>query len=129
MFTLIQDSDMWVISKTVSLINYVLTESAPVIVKKSGVTEPYNSGETSLILPSGITSEASLLVYSEHDLKTFNNLKGNTSNADLVTFIDPVANPDAMKYMIMDKEVWDANASFALLSTHQVYLAVRVEQQ
>lgn len=120
---------MWVISKTVSLINYVLTESAPVVVKKSGVTEPYKSGETSLILPSGITSEASLLVYSEHDLKTFNNLKGNTSNADLVTFIDPVANPDAMKYMIMDKEVWDANASFALLSTHQVYLAVRVEQQ
>lgn len=129
MFTLIQDSDMWVISRTGQYINRVWVEGVPVVSKKSGLVEPYNREETSLILPQGTSSAESVIIYTEYDLKVYNNIEGNLSDADLITLKDPDLNPTTFKYMVMDKEQWDANSSFSLIPSHQVYLAVRVEQK
>jgi len=128
-FTLIQDSDMWVISTSSQWIDYVLTEGVPVVVKKSGLVEPYKEGETSLILPSGIRSEDAVVIYTEHKLNVYNNIEGNLSLADLVSFKDPEINTTTFKYMVRDEEEWDANTSFTLIPSHHVYLGIREEQQ
>lgn len=130
MFTLIQDDDMWVEERNAGQwIDYVWVEGVVTPVKKSGLIEPYNREETSLILPSGITSEESIVIYTEHDLKVYNNIVDHLSIADLITLEDPVLVPTTLRYMVMDKEKWTANSSFSLIPSHKVYLAVRVEQQ
>jgi hypothetical protein len=128
-FTLIKDSDMWVISTSSQWIDYVLTEGTPVVVKKSGLVEPYKEGETGLILPSGIRSEDAVVIYTEHKLNVYNNIEGNLSLADLVSFKDPEINTTTFKYMVRDEEEWDANTSFTLIPSHHVYLGIRKEQQ
>lgn len=130
MFTLITDDDMWVLQRgTGQLVNYVWVEGTPTVAKKSGLIEPYNKQETSMILPSGITSEETIVIYTEHDLKVYNNIVDHLSIADLITLEDPALVPSTLKYMVLDKEKWKANSSFTLIPSHKVYLAVRVEQQ
>jgi hypothetical protein len=129
MFTLIQDSDMWVTARTGSWVNYVWVEGTPVVTKKSGLIEPFSSEETSLILPQGVSSSEAIIIHTEHDLKVYNNITGNESIADLITLKDPVTNPTTFKYMVLGKEDWDANSSFTLVPSYHVYMAVRLEQQ
>lgn len=129
MFTLIQDSDMWVVSRSGQWVNRVWVEGVPVSTKKSGLIEPYKEGETSMILPQGVSSKETIIIYTEHDLNVYNNIEGNLSIADLITLEDPDIVTTTFRYMVLDKEKWDANSSFTLIPSHKVYLAVRVEQQ
>ena len=129
MFTLIQDSDLWITARVGSWINYVWVEGTPVVTKKSGLIEPFRSEETSLILPQGVSSSETIMIHTEHVLKVYNNIIGNESIADIVTLKDPALNPTTFKYMVLGKEDWDANSSFTLIPSYNVYMAVRVEQQ
>lgn len=128
-FTLIQDDDMWVTSREGAWVNRVWVDGVPTITKLSGLFEPYQHGETSLILPQGVSSEDAVIIYTEHILNTYNNLTDNITEADLVTLQDPTLHPNTFKYMVLMKELWSTNTSFTLIPSHNVYIAKRVEQQ
>ncbi|AHK11258.1 hypothetical protein S14_149 [Shewanella sp. phage 1/4] len=128
MFTLISDDDMWVHTVTGSYVGRQWVDGVPVATKISGLWEPYYGGEDAIILPSGVKSEDTIVILTEHELRTHSNQKGSEHKADIISLEDTTINPNAQLYVIHKKAPWVANASFTLIPTHNEYLAVRKER-
>lgn len=89
----------------------------------TGTEEPFQQGETSLVLPEGVTSDKAIVLYSETKLNTFSSV--NPSLADTIYLEDPSVNPSTQAYIVRDVEDWRVNTGFKLFVSQWVYLCVR----
>lgn len=93
----------------------------------TAIVEPYQSGESTLILPTGVMSTDAKLIYSQELLTVASNLTGNITDGSIVYMDDPTTNTNTPAYVIMDKEEWSGNAGFTLMQAYNIYLAIRKE--
>lgn len=130
MFTLIQDDPLWVLRYAGStIVNRVPVENPRTVIPSNGLVEPYQMDETSLILPSGVSADKAILIYTEKEFVSDNNLTGTETKADFITLQNPSLFPNTPRFKVMAKEDWDANSSFTLILPSFVYLAVREAQK
>lgn len=96
----------------------------------SGLWEPFGDGESGLVLPAGVSSEASIVVYSEDQSLVVNcDIAGREAVGTIIYLDDPDVTPNTPAFIVEGRSEWKANASFSLLGTSTEYLAVRVEKK
>ena len=132
-FTLLQDDTIYLENKTEvgSYIGGKWIEGSPEITytEVDAIYEPYTKSLVSYVLPEGVKSSDSQVIFSEYNLKVHNDLGVNSRVADIVYFEDPETNTHACPYIVFDKDVWKANKGFTLLSEdYSYYIAIRQDK-
>ena len=92
------------------------------------IPEPYSKGETSLVLPSGVSSRDAYILFTSKSLKTHDDLKGTATVADIVYLENPEDDQYAHPYVVFDHAPWKKNGGFQLLGGHGEYLIIRQEK-
>jgi len=130
-FSLIGDSSLWLTTSVGSWgINHRWVEGYSTPQEFSGVWEPYGSGEDNLVLPAGVSSSDSLILFTKFELKTHNDLQGNMAVADLIYLKDPNTFPDAAAYVCWSKAPYVELTGFSLITeSFGEYLLVRREKK
>ena len=96
----------------------------------SGTLEPYRDGEEAVVLPAGVSSSDSRILYSSEPLQTYDDT-GEVGLADIVYIKNPdVSRSKPQGYVVMGKEDWSTNSGFTLISTDDAvtYLLVKKEK-
>ena len=95
----------------------------------TGMWEPYLSGQTNIVLPSGVKSSESITLFTNLELKTHKDLEGANTVSDLIYLQDPDSNPNAEAYVCWDKAIFESVGGFSLITdTFGEYLLVRREK-
>lgn len=130
-FSLLADDEIFLVTKTVlgSWVGGKYVEATTESIDPIAVIwEPFNSGESTIVLPTGVSSSGAITIFSQQDLKISNDLSGNVADGDLIFLEDPVLVPTTLLYQIWDKAPWVTNAAFTLLKGHNEYVALRKEK-
>ena len=94
-----------------------------------GIREPYSKAESSSSLPEGVKSSESFKLYTESELYTHNDLEGTARVADIIYFQNPEIVSTAHPFVVWDKEAWDANDGFELLTgDYGYYILIRQDK-
>ena len=91
-----------------------------------GLEEPYQSSETSILLPEGVDSSGAYLLFTDEELKTYSTVENDM--ADIVYFSNPNEDSEAIAYYVREVRRWRNNASFELFQTQYEYLILRQEE-
>lgn len=94
-----------------------------------GSWEPFQAGQSNITLPQGVSSERTITIFTQEDLKVANDLEGFVTEGDIIYINDPTLDSNEPPYRVIGKEVWDKNQAFLLLDSHVEYLATRIEKQ
>lgn len=95
-----------------------------------GEFEPLSTGESRFVLPEGINSEDAVIVFSDVELELAINNNGVVSGGDSIFLQDPVIFPNAIEYVVFNKEDWLTNTGFELLDVDSYdYICIRRELQ
>lgn len=91
--------------------------------------EPYPRGNASEVLPAGVKSSDTYIISTFQDLKVHEDSTGIAHNADVIYFSDPQTDSTAQAYIVFDKEEWEDNTGFQLISSgHGRYICIRREK-
>lgn len=94
-----------------------------------GFVEPYVRSASSDVLPSGYKSSESLYLYTNTPIILHNDLPENQAMGDTIYIEDPTLNPSAVAYLAYDKEPWQTNANFTLITqNYDKVILVRKEK-
>ena len=134
-FTLIQEDTLYkkmVSSSGGSYINGVWIPGTETIsyVEILGLLDPYtNKSEESLVLPEGVSSESSFILYSDELLNTNRSLPTGSTLADIVYITDPETDTSSNPYTVWSKSSYSGNGGFTLIdNTHYMYLLIREDR-
>lgn len=129
-FTLLQDDTIYLQNKVEegSYIGgkWVAGNGAITYTEVSAIFEPYTKSIVSYVLPEGVSSSDSQVIFSEYDFKVHNDRVGSARVADVVYLNDPTSTDP---YVVFDKAVWKSNKGFTLLTAdYYYYIAIRQDK-
>jgi len=93
-----------------------------------GIWEPFNEGESSLNLPTGISSTDAITLFTNDVLRVANDIAGNVSDRQIIFLEDPAVITTTIPYVVMDKAFWKGNSAFSFVSEYTEYLCIREEK-
>lgn len=89
--------------------------------------QPYNRGETEKVLPSGVKGRDIINLWTIEELAVADDLENLQTPPDIIYLENPNTNPNAVAYSVEDKEDWNRQGSFRLISSDfNVYTCRRV---
>lgn len=126
---LIEDETLWISTPTGSYDasrRFVKGYSAATTFE--GLWEPFSTGLSTLVLPTGISSKESLILFTDLEINISDDHVGRIATASLVYLQDPVTFPNTVAYAVWDKASYISNGGFTLIGGFSEYILIRQEK-